>query len=83
MPLQFFACFFFKRSIVSSKVLMLISLPCVSSETSNLQPVFLRIYDTKGGSLCQAFPVEIVETGNKNHCVTKAMYVLQRKLRKD
>ena len=75
--------FLFKQSIVSSQVHMLVILSCVSSETHNLQPVFLRIYDTKGGSLCQAFPVEIVETGNKNHCVTKAMHLLQRKLRKD
>ena len=62
---------------------MLVSLSCTSSETHNLQPVFLRIYGTKGGSMCQAFLVETVETGNKNHCVTKATHVLQTKLRKD
>ena len=28
---------------------MLVSLSCASSETHNLQPVFLRIYGTKGG----------------------------------
>ena len=61
---------------------MLISLGCISSKTHNLQPVFLRIYDTKqtkGRSLCQTF---LVETGNENRCVTKATHVLQRKLRK-
>ena len=58
---------------------MLVSLSCASSETHNLQPVFLRIYGTKGGSMCQ----ETMGTGNKNHCVTKALHVLQRKLRKD
>ena len=62
---------------------MLVSLSCASSETHNLQPVFLHIYGTKGGSMCQAFLVETVETGNKNHCVTKATHVLQTKLRKD
>ena len=40
---------------------MLISLACVSSETHNLQAIFLRIYDTKGVSLCQAFLAETVE----------------------
>ena len=48
-----------------------------------MQPVFLRIYDTKGGSLCEAFLAEARETGNKNRCITKATHVLQRKLRKD
>ena len=33
----------------------LISLACVHSKTHNLQAVFLRIYDTKGESWCQAF----------------------------
>ena len=51
--------------------------------THNLQPVFLRLYDTKWGSLCQAFLAEAVETGNKNRCVAEATSVLQRKLRKD
>ena len=59
------------------------SLSCVNSETHNLQRVFLRIFDTKGKSLCQAFPAETVEIGNKNCCVIKAMHVLRRKLRKD
>ena len=49
---------------------MLVSLSCVSSETHNLQPVFLRIYGTEGGgggrSMCQAFLVETVEIGNNN-----------------
>ena len=58
--------FLFKQSIVSSKVHMLVSLSCVSSETHNLQPLFLRIYGTEGGSMCQAFLVETVETGNNN-----------------
>ena len=31
------------------------SLACLSNETHNLQRVLLRIYDTKGDSLCQAF----------------------------
>ena len=48
-----------------------------------MQPVFLRIYDTKGGSLCEAFLAETRETGNKDRCVTKATHVLRRKLRKD
>ena len=59
---------------------MLVSLFCVSS---NLQPSFLCIYATKGGSMCQALLVDTIETGNKNRCVTKATHVLQRKLRKD
>ena len=62
---------------------MVISLACVSSETRNLQPIFLHIYDTKGGWLCQAFLVESVKIGNRNLCVTKAMNVLRRKIRKD
>ena len=62
---------------------MLVSLSCASGETHNLQPVFLRIYGTKRGSMCQAFLEETVETGNKNHCMTKVMHVLQTKLRKD
>ena len=60
-----------------------VSLAGVSSEAFNLQRVFLRICDTKGGSLCQAFLAETVETGNKNHCVIEATHVLRRKLRKD
>ena len=59
---------------------ILVSLACVSSETHNLQPVSLPIYDTKGESWCQAFLGETVETGNKNRCVTEATYVLQKKL---
>ena len=31
--------------------------------------------------MCQAFVAEIVETGNKNHCVTEATHVLSRKLK--
>ena len=45
---------------------LLVSLACVTSETHNLQAVFLRIYDTKGESWCQVFLAETVETGNKN-----------------
>ena len=60
-----------------------ISLAYVSSETHNLQRVFLRIYDIKRESLCQAFLAETVETGNKNRCVMEATHVLRRKLRKD
>ena len=48
-----------------------------------MQAVFLRIYDSKGESLCQAFLAATVETGNKNRCVTEATHVLRRKLRKD
>ena len=59
------------------------SLSCVNSETHNLQLVFLRIYDTKEESLCQAFPAETVEIGNKNRCVIEATHVLRRKVRKD
>ena len=65
----------------TEKILGLISLACVGSETHNLQAVFLRIYDTKGRSLCQASVAEIVETGNKNRCVTEATHVLRRKLK--
>ena len=61
---------------------VLISLPCVSSKTHNLQCVFLRIQDTKGESLCQAFLAETMQTGTKNRCVTEATHVLRRKLRK-
>ena len=43
----------------------LISLACVSSETHNLQAVFLRIYDTIRESWCQAFLTETVEIRNK------------------
>ena len=40
---------------------LLFSLVCVSGETRNLHRVFLGIYnDTKGESLCQAFPAETV-----------------------
>ena len=62
---------------------VVISLTCVSSETHNLQAVFLRIYNTKEALGTQAFLAEIVETGNKNRCVTEATHVLRRKLRKD
>ena len=36
-----------------------------------------------GGSLCQAFLADTVETVTKNRCVIEATHVLQRKLRKD
>ena len=62
---------------------LVISLACISSETQNLQSIFLQIYDTKGESLCRTFLAETVEIGNKNRCVTEAMHVLQRKLGKD
>ena len=62
---------------------LVISFACISSKTQNLQPIFLRIYDTKGESLRQTFLEETVETGNKNCCVTEAMHVLQRKLGED
>ena len=61
---------------------VLISLACVSSEIRNLQCVFLRIQDTKGESLCQAFLAETVQTGTKNRQVTEATHVLRRTLRK-
>ena len=44
---------------------------------------FFRIQATKGRSCSQAFLAETVKTGNKNRCVTEAMLVLGRKLRKD
>ena len=44
---------------------------------------FLLIEDRKGRSCSQAFLAETVETGNNNRCVTEAMHVLRRKLRKD
>ena len=59
------------------------SLTWVSCETHNLLAVFLRIQDSKGWLGPQAFLAETMETGNKNHCVTKAMHVLRRKLSKD
>ena len=46
---NFLHVFLFKRSIVSSKVLLLVSLFCVSSETHNLETSSLCIYATKGG----------------------------------
>ena len=58
------------------KMLKIVSLVCVSSETHNLQRVFRCIFYTKGRSLCQAFLAETVETGNKNRCVIEATYVL-------
>ena len=63
----------------------LFSLACVSSDTHKMcRPFFfLRTQDTKGRSCSQAFLAETVETGNKNRCVTEAMHVLRRKLRKD
>ena len=39
-----------------------------------MQTVFLRIYDLKEESLCQAFRTVTVETGNKNHCLTEARF---------
>ena len=43
---------------------------------------FLRIWYTKQRLWPRAaFVAETLETGNKNHCMTKAMNVLQRKLR--
>ena len=54
------------------------SLACLSNETHNLQRVLLRIYDTKGDSLCQAFRAETVETGNKNRCVIEATHVFAK-----
>ena len=58
-----------------------INLACLSSETHNLQRVFLRIYDAKGGSLFQASLAETVKTGNKNCCVIEATHNLRRKLK--
>ena len=55
---------------------LVISLACIGSQTENLQPFCLHIYDTKGGSLCQAFLAETVETGNKNCCMIEATHVL-------
>ena len=54
------------------------SLTWVSCETHNLQAVFLRIQDTKGWLGSQAFLAETVETGNKNHCKTKATHMLYK-----
>ena len=48
-----------------------------------LPRVFRRILYTNGGSLCQAFLAEIVETGTKNRCLIEATHVLRRKLRKN
>ena len=45
--------------------------------------VYGHLLYTNGGSLCQAFLAETVETGTKNRCVIEALHVLQRKLRKD
>ena len=58
-----------------------INVACLSSETHNLQRVFLRIYDAKGGSLFQASLAETVKTGNKNCCVIEATHNLRRKLK--
>ena len=53
-------------------------------------PIFLEVPHgvfhctvyTNGGSLCQAFLAETMETGTKNHFVIEAPHVLGRKLRK-
>ena len=45
--------------------------------------VFRSVLYRNGGSLCQAFLKETVETGTKNRCVFEATHVLRRKLRKD
>ena len=58
------------------KMLKIVSLVCVSSETHDLQRVFRCILDTKGRSLCQAFLAETVETENKNRCVIEATFAL-------
>ena len=67
----------FKKSLH----VLFINLACLSSDTPNLQRVFRRIYDAKGGSLFQAFLAETVKTGNKNRCVIEATYILRRKLK--
>ena len=54
---NFLHVFLFKRSIVSSKVLMLVSLFCVSSETHNLQPSFCMFCKESLGKInFRAFP---------------------------
>ena len=62
----------FKKSLH----VLFINLACLSSETRNLQRVFLRICDAKGGSLFQAFLA-----GNKNRCVVETTHILRRKLK--
>jgi len=51
----------------------LVSLACVSSETHNLQVVFLFVFSTERRLWFQAFLAATVETGNKNrddfHCM--------------
>ena len=61
----------------------LTSLACICSETHNLQAMLFSSYLVPKQRLWPraAFVAETVETGNKNHCMTKAMNVLQRKLR--
>ena len=44
---------------------------------------FLSLWIRNGGSLCQAFLADTVETGTKNGYVMEATHVLRRKLRKD
>ena len=43
---------------------------------------FLSLWIRNGGSLCQAFLADTVETGTKNRCVMEATNVLRRQLRK-
>ena len=66
---------------------LLVSLAYIGSETHNLRAVFffffLYLVHVERRLWSQAFLAATVETGNKNHCLTEAMHVLQRKLAKD
>ena len=42
---------------------------------------FFAFRTQKGGSLCQAFLAETVETGNRNRCMIEAAHVLRIKFR--
>ena len=73
-------------SRIKTLITVLISLACISSETHNLQRVFLCILYTMGGGgeggvIVPGFPCrDRVESGTKNRCMIEATPVLRRKL---
>ena len=55
----------------------------VHSPPPPLQGGFVVFYTQMGGSLCQEFLAETVESVPKTRCVIEATHVWRRKLRKD
>ena len=73
-------------SVISFRLCgLVVSLAYIGSETHNLRAAFFFLYlvHVERRLWSQAFLAATVETGNKNHCLTEAMHVLQRKLAKD